>query len=78
MDAEPAAKAGADGLTETAELPLVSSESGGADPAAHGPRLNTFTRLARFSRHTRRWHSINRAFGERDGGTDDDMPTGNQ
>lgn len=76
MEAEPAAKTGADGPKDTAGLPGASSEPGVADPPARGPLLKTFTRLARFSPNTRRWHSIDPASGERGDGTGDDMPSG--
>ena len=47
-----------------------------ASPTARRPRLNTFTRLARFSTPTGRWHSIDRASGQRGDVTDDDIPHG--
>lgn len=72
MEAEPDATTGAEGPEDTAALPEV------AEAPARRPRLKTFTRLARFSPHTRRWHSIDPASRERGDGTGNEVSRGSR
>ncbi len=75
MDAEPTHEGRAGAREGTTELPLAAPEPEVADSPARG-LLNTFTRLARFSPHTRRWHAIDRTSGGRGDRAGDDMPSG--
>lgn len=76
MEAEPAANTGADGPDDTGGPSVTLSESDIAGRSARRPHRNPFTRLARFSIHTRRWHAIDPAAGGRGDRNGEDMPGG--
>jgi hypothetical protein len=61
-----------EGVVDAAEVsrPAPEPEVAGTPSRTRLPKA--FTRLARFSTHTRRWHVLDRAFGGPRGGVDDD------
>jgi hypothetical protein len=69
MEAEPTY----DGCADAGEdATAVAPEPEVADAAPRGPLPSMFTRLARFSTHTRRWHAIDPAPGGRGDGAGSD------
>jgi hypothetical protein len=76
MEAEPTYEGPADAPDETTGSPPAAPQPEVADPPARVPLLNTFRRLARFSTHSRRWHTIDEAPGGRGDGADNDQHSG--
>jgi hypothetical protein len=72
MGAEPVAENGVDGPKDTAGS-RAASDSGVADRPARAPLRTAFTRLARFSTNTRRWHPVGPASRRRGGGAGEDV-----